>query len=91
LRWEVDGQWVSASVDQQLTSDRVQVAGHPLYGTAVSYRLTRAFELHARIDNLTDTTYETFIGFPGPERSWRLGLRWLGSHDSAPRPETLAR
>lgn len=76
LRWEVDAQWVSSSRDQQLPSARTEVDGYGIYGTAVTMTLSSQFALHARVDNLTDEDYETFIGFPGPDRSVRAGLRW---------------
>jgi outer membrane cobalamin receptor len=36
----------------------------------------KRWELRLRVDNLLDREHETLIGFPGPERSLRAGLRW---------------
>jgi len=77
VRWELDGQSVSESFDQQIpVPSRDRVSGHTLLGTAVSCDLTDALGLGVRVDNLTDKDYETFIGFPGASRSLRIGLRY---------------
>jgi outer membrane cobalamin receptor len=76
LDWELDGQWVSERADEQIpVADRAAVAGYHLFGSAVTYAWDDRWQLRARIDNLTDEEYETFIGFPGPGRSLRVGLR----------------
>jgi outer membrane receptor protein involved in Fe transport len=36
-------------------------------------------ELQLSVDNLTDQAYQSAVGFPGPGRSVRLGLRF--THD----------
>jgi outer membrane receptor protein involved in Fe transport len=45
-------------------------------GVAGWWRLARGFSVRARLDNLTDRAYETYIGFPGPRRSFWTGLGW---------------
>jgi len=80
-RWSftVDLQAVSAALDRQIPAPtRDSVAGHGVVGTAVAYRIDERWRLHARVDNLLDQGYETFIGFPGPARGFRIGLRFLG-------------
>jgi outer membrane cobalamin receptor len=80
LRLAVDGQWASESVDTAPTvPGRDSVAGYQLFGAAAAYTIAERWEAHARIDNLADKEYETFIGFPGPERSYRIGLRYRPS------------
>jgi vitamin B12 transporter len=75
LRWGLDGQWVSESFDEQIpVPSRTTTAGYGLVGSAVSYRWSRSWAVHARVDNLLDKEYETFIGFPGPDRGFRVGL-----------------
>ena len=49
--------------------------GYQLYGTAITVKVARGWDVHARVDNLADKEYEPFIGFPGPDRSFRVGLR----------------
>lgn len=76
LRLELSSQGVSRSFDQQLpVPDRETTAGYQLLAFTGSWQMTRAWELRGRIDNLADRDYETLIGFPGPGRSLRLGLR----------------
>jgi iron complex outermembrane receptor protein/vitamin B12 transporter len=76
-RWQVDGQWVAESFDfQAATGTAEPTAGYQLYGTSASWRLPGGFEVHARVDNLSDKQYEAHIGFPGPGRSYRVGLQW---------------
>lgn len=76
VRWELDGQSVSERIDQQIpVQARDRVSGYDVYGSALVYDLTPGWTLHGRIDNLTDEDYETMIGFPGPGRSFRVGLR----------------
>ena len=85
LRWHpldsldlwLEGQYVDSYLDQQIpVDDRMSVSSYTLVGLAGSWRFTRKLELFARVDNLGDTEYETLIGFPGPERAGRLGLRF---------------
>jgi len=52
------------------------VDGYELLGMGAAWRFAKPWELRLRLDNLLDERYETLIGFPGPERSVRAGLRW---------------
>jgi iron complex outermembrane receptor protein/vitamin B12 transporter len=73
----LDAQAVTRSFDEQIpVPDRDTVPGYGLVGLTAAWRFHPAWQLRARLDNLTDHTYETLIGFPGPGRSVRLGLRW---------------
>lgn len=77
VRWQVDGQWVANSFGFLAETGMVSsMAGYQLYGTSASYKLSDRFELQARVDNLTDKNYQTHIGFDGPGRSYRIGLRY---------------
>ncbi|HSD29762.1 MAG TPA: TonB-dependent receptor, partial [Vicinamibacteria bacterium] len=68
---------VSHYLDRQLpVPDRDTVDGYGLLAFAGSCRLGGGLVVRARVDNLTDRSYETFIGFPGPGRSFRAGLGW---------------
>jgi outer membrane cobalamin receptor len=68
---------VSSCLDRQyLVPDRDTVDGRGLLGLAGSWRLIDGLTLRVRADNLTDETYETKIGFPGPGRSVWAGLGW---------------
>jgi outer membrane cobalamin receptor len=68
---------VSRYFDEQIPAPaRDTVAGYGLLGFAGSWRFRDGFTLRARLDNLTDRAHETFIGFPGPGRSFWAGLGW---------------
>jgi outer membrane cobalamin receptor len=76
LRCELDGQWVSERFDEQIpVPERTSVGGYVLIGASASFALNPRWEIQARVDNLADEDYETFIGFPGPDRGARVALR----------------
>ncbi len=81
LTLDLDAQAVSRFFDRQIpVEDRRTVDGYELLGVGAAWRFAKYFanpwELRLRLDNLLDERYETLIGFPGPERSVRAGLRW---------------
>jgi outer membrane cobalamin receptor len=68
---------VSHYFDQQLpVPERDTVDGYGLLGLAGSWRVRDGLSLRGRMDNVADRSYETFIGFPGPGRSYWIGLGW---------------
>jgi outer membrane cobalamin receptor len=68
---------VSSYLDRQLpVPDRDRVDGRGLLGLAGSWRFADGLTLRVRADNLTDRSYETQIGFPGPGRSIWAGVGW---------------
>jgi vitamin B12 transporter len=72
-----DLRFVSSSVDEQIpVPQRHEVEGYALLGGAAHWRLGSRWRLTARVDNLTDESYETLIGFPGAGRAGSLSLRW---------------
>ena len=76
---DLEAQAVSRFFDRQIpVEDRRTVDGYELLGLGAAWRFSRPWELRLRVDNLLDESYETLIGFPGPERSVRAGLRWTG-------------
>jgi len=75
-RWNVDGQWVSEVFDFQVPVVTDTTPGYQLYGTTVTVEVGQNWDVHARVDNLADKEYEPFIGFPGPDRGFRVGLRY---------------
>ncbi len=77
LTLRLDLRAVSRYLDRQLTvPDRDTVEGRGLLGFAGSWQVGSGLTLRARADNLTDRSYETQIGFPGPGRSIWAGLGW---------------
>lgn len=74
---DADVQAVSRFFDEQIpVPDRSTVGSHELVGLGAGWRFSNPWELRLRVDNLLDKQYETLIGFPGPGRALRLGLRW---------------
>lgn len=77
LDLQLDFQGVTQSFDEQIpVPERDTVGGYGIAGLAGTWRLADRWQLHGRLDNLTGRDYETLIGFPGPGRSFRLGLRY---------------
>jgi outer membrane cobalamin receptor len=73
----VDGRGVSGYFDEQFpVPQRDRVSGYALAGAGAWWRFGRRWTLRARLDNATNRAYETLIGFPGPRRSFWLGLGW---------------
>ena len=46
---------------------------------AASYKLMEDLTLFGRVDNLFDSNYQEFVGFPNPGTYFRAGLRWQPS------------
>jgi outer membrane cobalamin receptor len=77
LGFRVDGHGVSGYFDKQYPEpERDRVAGYALAGAGAWWRFRGRWTLRARLDNATNRAYETLIGFPGPRRSFWLGLGW---------------
>jgi vitamin B12 transporter len=77
LTLDADAQAVSRFFDEQLpVPGRDTVEEHELVGLGAAWRFSTPWELRLRVDNLLGEEYETLIGFPGPDRSVRVGLRW---------------
>ncbi|HXY40384.1 MAG TPA: TonB-dependent receptor [Vicinamibacteria bacterium] len=71
----VQGRGSSGYLDFQYpVPDRDSVAGYGLVAASGSWRFGNGITLRARGDNLTNRRYETFIGFPGPSRSFWAGI-----------------
>lgn len=68
---------VASTLDRQLAVPaRATVAAYSLWSLAGSWRLGEHWTIRGRLGNLGDRSYETLIGFPGPRRSFRIGLTW---------------
>jgi outer membrane cobalamin receptor len=77
LSLRLDARVVSHYLDRQLpVPERDAVDGYGLVGFAGSWRFRDGLTLRARLDNLANRSYETLIGFPGPGRSFWVGLGW---------------
>ena len=77
LSLALEGRGVSSSLDRQLAvPDRTSVSGYWVWGMAGSFRIAEGWTIRTRLDNLANRAYETYIGFPGPRRSFWAGLGW---------------
>lgn len=75
IRLEIS--FASESHDVQIAvPDRMTVDGYGVVDLAATWDVHPAWQLLARIDNLTDTGYEHFIGFPQPGITGTVGLRY---------------
>ncbi len=84
LTTHLELQRLSAQRDEQLTApQRETVPAYTLVGAGGRWTTRGALQWQLRIDNLMDEDYETLIGFPGPGRSFRLGLRKTWGEESA--------
>ncbi len=77
LDLHLDLRGVSRRHDEQIpVPERRTAGGYRLLGFAGTWRATSRVALEVRLDNLAGESYETMIGFPGPGRSIRAGLRF---------------
>ena len=78
LQFQVEASFASESFDVQIAvPDMTTVDGYGVLDLAATWKLSHAWEILARVDNLTNTDYQHFIGFPQPGISARIGLRYL--------------
>ena len=78
LHVRVEASFASESFDVQLAvPDTTAVEGYGVVDLAAAWDLSPAWQVQGRADNLTDTDYAHFIGFPQPGISARIGLRYV--------------
>ena len=78
LQFRLEISFASESHDVQIAvPDRTTVDGYGAVDLAATWDVHPAWQLLARIDNLTDTSYEHFIGFPQPGITGSVGLRYV--------------
>ena len=74
--WDVGAEWQAHSRRFDDRANRNAMAGYGLLNLYASATFARQWTLLARIDNATNTRYETARGYPQPARSFYVGLRW---------------
>ncbi len=75
----LEARHVGSYLDEQVPAPlRTFVAARELVGVTLSWRTAERWRLSLRAENALDEAYETQVGFPGPERSVRLGVRYGG-------------
>ena len=68
---------VGKRFDMQMPTTQDEVAGFVKVDLAVTYRPTKSWHVFGVIENLTNTTYENFVGFPEPGISPRFGVEFV--------------
>ena len=77
LKLLLEFRFASESLDLQIpVPERDSVRGYGAFDLAASWEISRQWTLRGRIDNLTDKSYEHFIGFPEPGLSARIGVHF---------------
>ncbi len=70
--------FASESFDVQIAvPDMTTVDGYGALDLAATWDVNPAWRILGRIDNVTDTDYEHFIGFPQPGITGKIGLRYV--------------
>ena len=73
----LDARFSDGSLDVQLAvPGRDSVEGYEVLGFALRWQISRSLLITGRLDNLTDTVWQQFLGFPQPGRSGRMGVVW---------------
>ncbi len=71
-----EGRFVSSSFDRQIPVPEIDfVEGYAVWDAAATWRLSSRWEIRGRVDNLTNESYQSFIGFPEPGRSFWGGVQ----------------
>ncbi len=77
LRLGLDLRHAGSILDEQIPAPfRTSVDGRTLAGLTLAWRASERWRFTMRADNAFDVSYETQVGFPGPERSLRIGVRY---------------
>ena len=87
VRLWLDGRYVGSSRDRQIpVPGRDAVDDYTVFDLALGWEHSARWEVTVRVDNLTDESYEHFIGFPEPGRSVRAGVRYRAGSARSARP-----
>ena len=65
---------VGKKYDIQIPTRKNQTEAYGKINLSLTYAPTKAWRLYAVVDNLTNTKYEDYIGFPHPGTTFRLGF-----------------
>ncbi len=77
VRLGIEARHAGAYLDEQIPVPyRTSVAARNLVGLSVAWRAADRWRISLRADNVLDESYETQVGFPGPEPSARIGIRY---------------
>ena len=77
VRLGLEARHTGSYLDEQIPAPfRTSVAGRDLVGLSLAWQAADRWRISLRADNAFDESYETQVGFPGPERSVRIGIRY---------------
>jgi vitamin B12 transporter len=77
LHARADTQWMGRRYDFQIpVPEDMAVGGYSNTELSGSYDLSRKFTMYLRADNLFDSKYQEYIGFPNPGTGVRFGIRY---------------
>lgn len=77
LHARADTQWMGRRYDYQIpVPEDMTVGGYSNTDLSVTYELSRKFAVYLRADNLFDSKYQEYIGFPNPGVAVRFGIRY---------------
>ena len=77
VRLGLEARHAGSYLDEQIPAPwRTEVDGRTLAGLTLAWRAAERWRVTMRADNVLDESYETQVGFPGPERSVRIGVRY---------------
>lgn len=77
VRLGVEARHAGDYLDEQIPARfRTSVAARDLVGLSLAWQAADRWRISLRADNAFDESYETQVGFPGPERSLRIGIRY---------------
>jgi outer membrane cobalamin receptor len=68
--------WVSSSLDFQVPTQTTRVGGFAKADITLNYHPFPAWHGYAALENVTNSSYEEFRGFPSPPLTFRLGLEY---------------
>ncbi len=77
LRLGIEVRRTDAYLDEQIPAPmRTMVEGRTLAGLSLAWQAAAQWRVTIKADNALDESYETQVGFPGPGRTVRIGLRY---------------
>lgn len=68
--------WVSSRLDFQVPTQTARVGGYAKADITLNYHPFTEWHCYAALENVTNSSYEEFLGFPSPPFTFRLGLEY---------------
>ncbi|MDX1412037.1 MAG: TonB-dependent receptor, partial [Nitrospirales bacterium] len=68
--------WVGSSRDFQVPTQTTDVGGYTKIDLTLTYHMLKVLNWYVAFENLTNTSYQAFEGFPAPPLTFRFGLEY---------------